>query len=308
MKKSSCELLLQNYPEISDVEDLQSTSIANCVFNIFLSCTAIMSNIVTIHAIRKTSSLSKTLKTLLLSLAISDVGVGLLVQPFYTSLLVKWSQQNIPSCSTYYVFRVAANLFARASFFGVIALSIERFLAIHLHLKYQELVTHKRVVVGVISMWVFSVFLFLMPLWVPPDIVSLFQRTLTVVGLVLTTLVYIRIYLVVRRHKNQMQALQVQQVTQTAEMANFASLIKTVVGIFYVYLVFYACYLPYFISKIFSPSIAVKRFILFSLTLVFLNSSLNPVIYCWKMRHVRHVIMDILRNVSWFRNRASQQS
>ena len=294
MKKSSCELLLLYYPEISDVQDLQSTSIANCVFNGFLSYTAIMLNIVTIHAIRKTSSLPKTLKTLLLSLAVSDVGVGVLVQPFYTSFLVKWSQQNIPNCGTYNVFRVTANLFATASFFGVIALSIDRFLASHLHLRYQELVTHKRVVVGVISMWVFSVFLFLMPLWVPPDIVSLFQGTLTVVGLVLTTLVYIRIYLVVRRHKNQMQALQVQQVTQTAEMANFASLIKTVVGIFYVYLVFLACYLPYFITKILSPSIAVKRFILFSVTLVFLNSSLNPVIYCWKMRHVRHAMMDIL--------------
>ena len=40
-----------------------------------------MLNIVTIHAIRKTPSLPKTLKTLLLSLAVSDVGVGFLVQP-----------------------------------------------------------------------------------------------------------------------------------------------------------------------------------------------------------------------------------
>ena len=144
-----------------------------------------------------------------------------------------------------------------------------------------------------------------MPLWVPPDIVSLFQGTLTIVGLVLTTLVYIRVYLVVQRHKNQIHALQVQQVTQTAEITNFASLVKSVVGIFYVYLAFLACYLPYFISNILSPSIASKRCFLFSLTLVFLNSSLNPVIYCWKMRHIRHAIMDILRNMSWFRNRVS---
>ena len=89
MKKSFCEFVLDYNPRISEVENLYATSIANCVFNSFLSYAAIMLNIVTIHAITKTSSLPKTLKTLLLSLAVSDVGVGLLVQPFYTSLLVK---------------------------------------------------------------------------------------------------------------------------------------------------------------------------------------------------------------------------
>ena len=54
-----------------------------------------MSNIVTIHAIRKTSSLPKTLKTLVLSLAVSDVGVGLLVQPLYISLLAKGYNKTI---------------------------------------------------------------------------------------------------------------------------------------------------------------------------------------------------------------------
>ena len=41
----------------------------------------------------------------------------------------------------------------------------------------------------------------------------------------------------------------------------------------------------------------VKVFSMCSITLLFLNSSLNPVIYYWKMRHIRHAVMDILRNV-----------
>ena len=311
MKKSSCELLFQYFLGASDVEDLQSTYISNCVFNSFLSYTAIMLNIVTIHAIRKTSSLPKTLqKTLLLSLAVSDVAVGLLVQPFYTSLLVKWLHQNTPSCSTFNVFFMTSILFATASFFGVVAVSVDRFLAIHLHLRYQELVTHKRVVAVVISIWVFSVFLSLMLLWATPDTRSLLLCIVIVVGLLVTALVYIRIYLIVQRHKNQIQALQVQQVEQTNEMANFAGLVKSAVGIFYVYLSFLACYLPFFTRlvtfKILDPSIALKRFYLLSFTFVFLNSSLNPVIYCWKMRHIRQAFMGILRNMSWFRNPASQ--
>ena len=118
-----------------------------------------MLNIVTIHAIRKTSSLPKTLKTLLLSLAVSDAGVGLLVQPFYISLLIKWIQQNNIGCSTYKAFKIILNLFSSASFCVVVAISVDRFLAIHLHLRYQELVTHKRVVLVVISIWLFSAFL-----------------------------------------------------------------------------------------------------------------------------------------------------
>ena len=43
-----------------------------------------MLNILTIQALRKTPSLAKTLKTLLLSLAVSDLSVGFLVQPLYT--------------------------------------------------------------------------------------------------------------------------------------------------------------------------------------------------------------------------------
>ncbi len=310
MTTSSCEFLLQSLPNISEVEYLRSTYIANCPLNNFLTYTAIALNIVTIYAIRKTSSLPKTLKTLLLSLAVSDFGVGLFVQPFYTSLLVKWLQKNNPGCNTYMAFSIVTSLFCQVSFFSVVAVSVDRFLALHLHLRYQELVTHKRVVAVVISIWAISALSSLMILWVPSNIRSVFLTIGTVVGFLLTTFVYIRIYFTVRRHNDQIRALQVQQEPQNGEMANFANLIKSAVGVFYVYLVFLACYLPYFTClaavNAYGHSAALKRVWFFSWTLLFLNSSLNPIIYCWKMRHIRHAIIDILRNMSWFRNRTSQ--
>ena len=199
-------------------------------------------------------------------------------------------------------FDIIVGLFSTASFCGVVALSIDRFLAIHLHLRYQELVTHKRVVAAVISIWVLSVFFSLMPLWVPADIRTLLLYIGYVIGLLLTTLVFIRIYLAVKHHKNQIQVLQVQNATQNGTIANFAKVIKSSVYTYYVYLVFLVCYLPHFISssafQIINPSIAWKKVFLFSLTLVFLNSSLNPIIYCWKMRHIQQALMNILRNMS----------
>ena len=85
---------------------------------------------------------------------------------------------------------------------------------------------------------------------------------IVVLGVILTTVVYIRLYIAVRRHKNQIQALQVQQVAQAGEVANLFSLIKFAVGIFYVYFAFLVCFLPYLIhlvaTKMNGPSIVLK--------------------------------------------------
>ena len=308
MKKSSCELVLLVNTKVSNVKGFHLTYITNCVFKCFLSFTAILLNIITIHAIRKTSSLPRPLRALLLSLAVSDLGVGLFVQPIYISILVKWLQHSIPNCPTYKVFFFIVLLFSVASFFGVVAVTVDRFLAIHLHLRYQELVTHKRVLAGTISVWVLSALISLTSLWVSPATRTLFLGIVAIGCFLLTVVVYIKIYLAVRNHKNQIQAL---QVLQADEMENFASIVKSAVGVFYVYLVFLFCYLPYFLTlaaiTIVGPSDVLKRLFFFSFTLAFLNSSLNPVIYCWKMRHIRHVVMEMLPNIiNWLRNPSSQ--
>jgi len=311
MESSSCQLLSDSYPNVSEVENLRWTNLVNLMLNNILSYTAIMLNVVTIHALRKTSSLPNTLKTLLLNLAVTDVGVGLIAQPSYTSLLVKWLQ-NSDDCNFRGAFVMISSTFCLASFLGVVAVSVDRFLAICLHLRYQELVTHKRVVAVVISIWLLSVIFPLAVSLFLPDMYSLLTFVLGKFGLLLATLVYISIYLTARRHKNQIQALQVQNTGEFQGTISFARLIKSAVGIFYVYLVFLLCYVPFLIclvaTEINGPSIPLKSWFIFSLTLIFLSSSLNPVIYCWKLRHIRHAIMDILRNMPCLRNRASESS
>ena len=310
MNGSFCAVILQNAFSNSDLKELRTTFIANCVFNNFLSYTAIMLNIVTIYAIRRTSSLSKTLKTLLLSLAFSDVGVGLFVQPLYTFSLVKWLKLDRPSCNTYHVWNISSNLFSAASFLGVVAVSVDRVLAVHLHLRYQELVTHKLAVTVVISIWVFSAFISLLVLWSSSATQNLVLLVIAAIGFIVSFVVCTRIYLTVRRHKKQIQSMQIQEIVQAREKANFTALIKSTVGLFYVYLVFLISYLPFFICiavvRIYGSSIAFRKVFIFSWTLIFLNSSLNPVIYCWKMRHIRRVIIEMLGNLSWSRSKPSR--
>ena len=289
-----------------DFHEADSSLIVNSAINAFLSYTAIMLNIITIHALRKTSSLPKPLKTLLLSLAVSDLGVGLLAQPLNVARLVMRLKKNTKNNPTYEntikaVFGVTATFLCCGSFFGATALTADRFLAIHLHLRYQELVTYRRVVPVVTSIWLISAIFSPVWLW-NPKMFFTFTGIVLTVCLILTAFMYSEIYLAVRRHANQIQVQRVQQISQSDEMmTNTARQIKSAVGTFYVFLVFLFCYLP-FISINVVYAITGESTLLYSLrpwtaTSMYLNSSLNPLVYCWKIRHIRHAFMNILRNM-----------
>ena len=60
--------------------------------------------------------------------------------------------------------------FTYASLFSVTALCADRFLAIYLHLRYQELVTYKRVAAVVVSIWVIRALISLIRLFLPKNI------------------------------------------------------------------------------------------------------------------------------------------
>ena len=160
--------------------------------------------------------------------------------------------------------------------------------------------THNRVVAVVIVTWVFSAFLSFISLWYQVVLIAIAAAIILGLCIVCTTVIYCRIYFIVRRHRNQMRALVLQQLAQNGEMENAARLGKSAISAFYVYLVFLVCYLPEYcrlVAHICGTPIILQGFQLYTFTLMFINSSLNPVIYCWKMRHIRHAIMDILRNI-----------
>ena len=283
----------------------QASFIATCVFNAFFGLTAITFNIVTILALRKPLTIPRAVKTLLMNLVVSDLGVGLLVQTLYVAYLVMMIKENTQT-RTFEIlknlYRDIGNFFTYSSFFGVVALATDRFLAIHLHLRYQELVTHKRVLAVVISTWILSAIVMLLLGWTSSNVVTITFLTVDGVCYLTTALFYFKIYSAVRYHTNQMQVLE-EQLAQNngGDMENAARERKAAVDTFCVFLVFLICYLPnmclWIIQTSTGPSTVLWHFGLHSNTLMLLNSSLNPMIYCWKMRPVRHAIMEILRNI-----------
>ena len=271
--------------------------------NSFTSYTAIMLNIVVIIALRKTPSLPKPLKILLLSISASDLCVGLLVQPLYVALDVI-DESNPIVAPLARVNTISATFFCTATLLGICAVSVDRFLAIHLHLRYQEIVTHRRVEAVVISVWVLSAVLSLPRTGIHSEkanrIILAIIVFITLGCLVAIAIIYVKLYVVLKHHIMQDQARNINLDSQTTvAIEDTARQKKCTVAIFYLYLTLLICYLPNACIALMVLVDASYPFemIPFSDALVYLNSSLDPLIYCWKMRQVRLAAMNILRNI-----------
>ena len=306
MAKNVSDLLNESFfGNSADVEGFRPSLVANCVFNSFLSYTTIILNILTIHAIRKTALLPKPLRTLLLSLTVSDVGVGLLAQPLFISMLVSWLKRSRIDSISLKGLMAVMTFFCASSLFSVVTISVDRFLAVHLHLRYQELVTHKRVIAGVISIWLLSAIISSSVFWDTNIISRVIWLVIMTVCLIVVVTVYWRIYIVLKRHKNQIQSFQIQEVRQgiqNGDLSSFSKVRKSAYGTFYVCIVFLICFLPSYILSFIILSrplniISLYKARLYTTTLFFLNSSLNPVMYCWKMGSIRRTLMHTMRGI-----------
>ena len=274
-----------------------------CILNASLSYSATILNVVAIYAIRKTSSLSKNLKTLLLSLAVSDLGVGLLAQPMFVAYVMD-SKQNNETNESYNAIHIACliptNFFTYASLFSITALCADRFLATHLHLRYQELVTYKRLATVVVSILVISAFISLIRIRLPKNIMYVSFAVIQSACIVTATSLSVKLYLTIRRHINQ---IHVQQVAQNDQGESVQRKRKSAMASLYVYLVFIVCCLPIYnicvlliIATNSERSDSLQHLQFYTLTLQFLNSTLNPLIYYWKMKDIQHTFVGTLRN------------
>ena len=256
-----------------------------CVLNAFLASTTLFGNTVIVITIWKTSHLHSVANILLISLAVTDLAVGLIVQPLFIAYLL----------SGIYIARVLFNIFSHyfcnASFFTVTAITVDRLLALQLHLRYHAVVTPFRVTWLVFFIWVFSgVGTLLSNLNLRLFDTAEFVTTISV--LVGNFAVYLKICSIVRRHQTQIQHQQHQQQANNENIFCVTRFKKTALNTFFVYILLLFCYMPYCFVCVYG-GISLRVFVA-TLTLVFLNSSLNPLLYCWRDREIRTAIKQLL--------------
>ena len=266
--------------------------------NVALSITATLGNALILVALHKESSLNPPSKLFLRCLALSDLCVGLVAQPLAVGSLLsavnhRWKLCRISEILWYFVSMMLTNV-------TLIAISVDRLFALLLGIRYRQVVTMKRA-------------RSLIPIFLLTSITSsVLQHTHLPTFLVYNTLVwflwlitsiycYARIYLILRNHIQAQVTPQSQQ--NGISRLNVLRYKNTVSTALWVFAAMMFCYLPFGMFLIVgtlierSGSLVIATFL--TMTLLYLNSSLNPMLYCWKIREVRNAAKEILRNLGF---------
>ena len=228
-------------------------------------------------AILRTSSLRSPSTVFLCSLAVSDLLVGMVVQPFYIA------HQLNPGLRLKDAFDAYSSLSCGVSLCKVTAISVDRFLALHYHMRYPNLMTDNRAMYISLSLWFLMILASCLYVWN-----MTYARLTFVPGIVIcilvSTFLYITIYQIARRHQHQ-------QTVQTVGVDHNLNLLRSQrsainTSIYYVCMIL--CYFSLIIKLL--VLIINRRFQRqewdLTFTVVYMNSSINPILYCWRLREL----------------------
>ena len=271
------------------------------VLNIFLSITAALGNALILVALHKETSLHPPTKLLFRCLAVTDLCVGLITQPLYaiTTFMPQATKMNWVVLNYF----ITANYISSYTLCGVsgltsAAISVDRLLALLLGLRYKQVVTLWRVRKVLILFWSICVSCGLMYIW-SESATLIVVFVFVVLCLVTSIFSYTKIFLKLREHQVQVRDHVHQgQTSGEGETLNIVRYKKTVSSISWIQLTLIMCYVPYGIeSLLWISGIDTDYSWLSTATLVYLNSSLNPILYCWKIREVRQAVKDTIRQL-----------
>ena len=272
--------------------------------NIFLSISATLGNALILVVLRKVSSIHPPTKLLFRCLAVTDLCVGLICQPLYVSFIIGNFIREL-----WYVYLFFYILLLAVSPLTSAAISVDRLLALLLGLRYRHVVTLCRVRVVMACVWFIAVSnasLFCVA-WIlfkfnATDASLWMFLALIMVSIIVSTFSYIKIFLTLRHQQAQVQGhVQPEQSSTVRSVLNIARYKKTVYSVAWIQFAMLACYGPYIVIALlrhfgtvgYSTEVIVTDVV--SVCLFFLNSSLNPVLYCWRIKDVRQEVKNIIR-------------
>lgn len=264
---------------------------------IFLTITAISGNSLILVALSKDSSLHQPSKLLLKALTVTDLCVGAITQPLAITFLWSTVNDNWTLCRvTEYSLAFSTAVFSGASLSIVTAISIDRLLALLLRLRYRQVVTLKKVRVIVFLCWIKSASVAILYLG-SANLFFVASAVLILLEVFISIFSYSKIIFSIRR-----QQTQVQDVLSGGNMGpNIVQYKRTVSSALWIHFSLVLCYIPLAavtaVLAVHGSSHVLSMAEFLTVSLVYLNSSLNPVLYCWKIREVRVAVKQTLRQI-----------
>ena len=269
------------------------------VLNTFLSITAFLENTLILVALHKDTSLHPPSKLLFRNLAITDLFVGITAEPLHVVYWMSEVKERWDVCFYAQVSSLSASyILCSVSFLTMTAISVDRLLALSLRLRYRQIVTFKRTCITLIGFWIYSI-VGASSQFLNPVITAWYQYTGTALCLFITFFAYTKIFFILRQ--NRIHGPTFPRQPNQAIPLNIARYRKAVYSALWVQVALVVCYLPAAIVLALTPQrgIPISMYLTrqFTITVVFLNSSLNPLLYCWKIREVRQAVKETLRGL-----------
>ena len=267
--------------------------IASAAVNIVLSITASLGNILILIALRKVTSIHPPTKLLFQCLAITDLGVGLISQPLMATLMLL--VDNILNIMFSHLLSSLSITFCGVSVFASTALSVDRLLALFLGLRYRHVVTLKRIR-AVLACGCLAVLLILLVWNFREKTAKIIITICLTLCLIISLFSYTKIVLKLRQHQSSVRDNVQQRRTNAGGIPlNLDRFKRIVVSIALVQQALVICYFPFLIFHIVThlKDIHPGHYLLWyfhTSTLIFLNSSLNPFLYCWRIKEIRQAV------------------
>ena len=285
-------------------KNLHQISPSGQVFLIFLIAvnilifpfTAVLNSLVMISVKVKSRLRDHKSNVLLALLALIDLSVGILAQPSFTIVSIIFLLDPPTAYSAWRLLRPVMNFLVIASLLHMVLLSGERYLAVKHPFTYITLVTAGRFLIASALLWLLSIVQQVISVL---DVIVIEHTNLIIITSSIGLIVHchVTVYIETRRHERQLAS---QQVTQEArqQVERDRKAFKLTLIILAVLLL---CFIPVTIFTIvcsrFHEEVTAETMYLlhsFSVSIAFMNSLVNPIIYSVRIRQFRVAFIELL--------------
>ena len=262
----------------------------NTPFAIF----AVISNLVVVITIYKTRELRISANILLCSLALTDLLVGLVTQPLFIAwrFMLHYQSTICSSEVVHALYEAFLYLCTGGSFICLAYISTDRTIAVAKPLRYRTRVTTKKTIRNLTILWVIWIgFIVLRFSGIDENTNQII--TSVIAGILAIYLLAVQVVLVIKIKRNNIHSLHSEE---NSTMIAYKRERRRAITIFYIFLALLLFLLPAVLVQIisgFTSSNQSKTEMNFAISALLINSSVNPLIYFWRINDMRRAARDL---------------